>query len=483
MKWIGIGWLGGILATGLLLVMPWLPEPMEEVSNWATFLGHFHPLIVHFPIGLISLVAIFEIIGRQKQLGFLQKSVPILLGLGLLSTLLSVWMGYYLYQSGEYGGELVRNHLWGGVVLGVGIILTVGLFRWKGRFWGYYMALVLTNIALIYTGHLGGSLTHGESYLVDAMPVKDIKAPIEAKTPEEYVVFEELVMPVLKRRCQSCHNPNKIKGGVLLTSYEDILKGGKSEKPGITPGDLEGSEVFQRVILDESEDGRMPPEGKPGLGEAERALLEWWISTGAKEGESLGDHLQDSAVVNWVSDLMPEILPQHRKDHQNRLQAAEREKTVESYIRKWDLVLTVDEAEDSTLLAVSMRLPPPYVNDAFLGELPDYGDMFAKLSLPATEITDDGLFHLTSLTQLRELYLQKTCISGKGLVYLQELPNLEVLNLSYTNVDDAGALHLMQFPSLKRVYLFHTEVAENVVEALRSHMPEVEILMEEGPYF
>ena len=479
-SWIG---LGGILSAILLLVIPFVPVPEEVNLGLVAFLGRLHPLVVHFPIGLISVLLLFEILGRWARMSFLHKSVPLLLVLSVISTLVSVLVGFLLYRSGEYTGDLMRSHLWGGVILGLGMLVTAALFQYKGRTPGYLGALVLSNLVLVYTGHMGGSLTHGENFLAEALPGAVVTAPIEKKSPAEYEVFDDLVMPVLKRRCQSCHNPNKVKGGLLLTHFEDMLAGGKSGKAGIVPGDLEGSELYQRVVLPESDDDHMPPEGKPALKESEIALLKWWIESGAESGQVLGEAIEDSLVGSWLADLMPQLIEDHRETYQNQLTALERKEDVASLIRKWDLVLTVDEAEDSTLLAVSMRLPPPYVNDDFLADLTRYGESISKLSLPATEITDDGLFHLSQMSELRELYLQKTCVSGEGLVYLKELPRLEVLNLSYTKVDNVAALHLLEFPALKRVYLFHSDVSQNVVEALRAYESGVEFLMKEGPYF
>ncbi len=468
----------------LLLLVPFFVVPQEESSGgMIAFLGRFHPMIVHFPIVLVSLPLLFELIGVLPQWRFLKRSNTVLLWLALASTIMAVVMGIFLYQSGGYGGELVRQHLWGGVLLSVGLLITIGSYTIQGRQWIYFTALAVSNVLLIFTGHIGGSLTHGEEYLTELMLFTSVRAPIEQKSEEEYRVLDDLLVPIFTSKCQSCHNPNKVKGGLLLTSYADMVKGGKSGKPGLVPGDPEASEIMVRVMLPEEDDDHMPPSGKTGLNEAEIGLLKWWIEEGADSELILGEVANDQKMKSWLSDMMPGVIQQHRQRWKHRQEVEAYLEEVRPFTDRWGLVVGIDDARDSTRLSVSMRIPPAPVNDQFLGELVTYGDVFSKLSLPATEITDDGLFHLGTMTELRELLLQRSCINGDGLVYLKELPHLEVLNLSFTEVDDVAALHLLDFPALKKVYLFHSEVGENVVEALRAHLPEVEVLMEEGPYF
>jgi uncharacterized membrane protein len=38
----------------------------NSTSDWAMFLGHFHPLVVHLPIGMLIMAAILEWLSRKK---------------------------------------------------------------------------------------------------------------------------------------------------------------------------------------------------------------------------------------------------------------------------------------------------------------------------------------------------------------------------------------------------------------------------------
>ena len=41
--------------------------PASDPSPWTLFLGHLHPLLVHFPIALTLAAALFEVIDMGKR--------------------------------------------------------------------------------------------------------------------------------------------------------------------------------------------------------------------------------------------------------------------------------------------------------------------------------------------------------------------------------------------------------------------------------
>ena len=131
---------------------------------------------------------------------------------------------------------------------------------------------------------------------------------------------------------------------------------------------------------------------------------------------------------------------------------------------------------------LSMKFPPSEFDNESVKRLRPYFDEFSKLSLTSTKVSDEGLYYIGQMPNVKKLFLQKTSIDGSGLVHLQELKNLEVLNLSFTNVDDKSALELLKIPNLKEVYLYRTKTSKEVGEAISKHKPGLKVLMEEGPY-
>jgi mono/diheme cytochrome c family protein len=98
-----------------------------------------------------------------------------------------------------------------------------------------------------------------------------------AADPKPVSYFHD-IFPIFKRSCTGCHHPGKLKGGLDLTAYEALKKGGKAG-PGFVSGDPKKSQILDEISGDEPS---MPKEGDP-LSRAEIALIERWISEGAKD--------------------------------------------------------------------------------------------------------------------------------------------------------------------------------------------------------
>ena len=93
--------------------------------------------------------------------------------------------------------------------------------------------------------------------------------------------FSRDVVPILRGNCQGCHRPGKTKGGLDLTTYATLAKGGK-EDPGFVAGAPDKSRIVQEVTGDEP---TMPKEGDP-LTAAEISVIHRWIAQGAKDDSS-----------------------------------------------------------------------------------------------------------------------------------------------------------------------------------------------------
>ena len=88
------------------------------------------------------------------------------------------------------------------------------------------------------------------------------------------------VAPVLVRKCQACHGPDKAKGDYRVDTFERLTKPGGGGAAPITPGEPGRSELFLRVTSHDPEK-RMPQKDDP-LPAAQVALIEAWIRDGAK---------------------------------------------------------------------------------------------------------------------------------------------------------------------------------------------------------
>jgi hypothetical protein len=113
------------------------------------------------------------------------------------------------------------------------------------------------------------------------------------------------------------------------------------------------------------------------------------------------------------------------------------------------------------------RLSWGTASDSSLAGIADWENLF-DLYLRATPITDDGLRHLSGLTELRFLDLDATRIDGSGLSHLAGLQNLVRLNLTATAVTDDTLRNLPPLPELQAVGLAETAVTDNGLVHLQS---------------
>jgi hypothetical protein len=119
-------------------------------------------------------------------------------------------------------------------------------------------------------------------YAIHASPMKAFLPTLllfACAVPAFAVDFRRDVRPILASRCYDCHADQKPKGGLRLTSRENALKGGKSERPAFTPGQGATSEMIVRLTSPDHEE-QMPPKGER-LNAREIATLKRWIDEGA----------------------------------------------------------------------------------------------------------------------------------------------------------------------------------------------------------
>jgi uncharacterized membrane protein len=445
-------------------------------------------LVLHFPIVLIILSFVFEIARRYHLLRISDSVMLIFLITAAFSTLFSVGAGYFLFASGDYAGKLMEQHYWAGIITGFTIFTTAALFLVNlgtGRLYaGYIAALIISNIAVALTSHLGGSITHGQDYLTEHLAlIMDSSNAHDPKSEAEMLVYEDMIAPIFEAKCLSCHNAQKAKGSFLMTSYENITKAGDSNSPSITPKSPEKSELYNRVVLPEDHDDHMPPQGKTPLTRDEISLLEYWIESGAQSELHVQEAKKVDTVKMLIESLLPELSRYRRKSQIASIKMKTLEKELGEIANALSISITKDSTSDENYFTIAMKFPPaPFSNEQFK-LLHPYAAVFSKASLVSSGIDDDGLYFVGQMINLEKLFLQKTKLDGSGIIYLQNLPKLKILNLSFTNVDDKAAIDLLKIPNLEEVYLYQTNTSKQVVDALQKNKPGLKINLQEGPYF
>jgi len=436
-------WLASMVLILVLLLLPFLVrldgKPHADLEQ---FIGRFHPLAVHLPIGFLVLVPTLEIAGRFRPA--LRASAAFVLGLAFASCLLALILGLLLAHGGGSAGSAVTQHMWSGIALTISALLCV-LARpsWFAARVPHVYPVLLAGcmLVLIWAAHQGGSLTHGANYLTQYMPAP-LKRWIPWAAPASSSFFVQHINPILDTNCVTCHGAGQAKGGLRMDSYDQLMKGGK-DGPVIVAGKPDSSLLLERVTLSPDHKGFMPAEGRPPLKAEQIAWIRAWIQQGASPsantlaGLSIGDEQKEPPPlpVADYSALMPEI---------QRMDQAQGAKLmpVSSKPADWLILLTVDIA--------------PQFGDAQLAQLLKFAPYIVEADLGRTAVTNASFDTLAKFTHLRGLHLEETRITGDGLSKLAPLTQLTYLNLSGTQVSSAAVAQLSSFKNLRHVYLYNT---------------------------
>lgn len=440
------------------------------------FLGRFHPLVVHLPIGFLILAIIFGFMSSREKYLNLKPAFNLSLLLGAISSVIAVILGFFLASSGGYNADTLGWHKWMGIILMVLSLLGFAANNWKilrpvhVERLNVYLLPVLLGV-IIFTGHLGGNLTHGSTYLTEYAPgfVKKLAGansqgidPQPITNLDSAVVFRDLVFPVFSAKCKSCHNQDKMKGELNLMAFATAVDGGESGNT-IVPGDPESSELIKRILLPEDHDDVMPPKDKTPLTENEIALLTWWIETGASEHEkvaSLQTNPEMKVVLSSVAGLTKEDKGMLVENDPGPLD----EQVIAKLKELGFLVKPV--AQGNNWYEADFSLAKQEFSDQHMSALQEASNHITWLFLNDSNLNDEDLNGLESLTSLTKLRLDNNPITDQSIGRLSEMSELVYLNLYGTEVTDDCLTQLAALPELKKLYLWQTNVNPEILAAM-----------------
>lgn len=347
--WIAALALIVVFLLGLLIFPPLYDAPKVEPSSTVLFIGRFHPILLHLPVGVLGLLCLFELIcsTRRGEQKFGDASL-LMLVVGSAGSVLAVFAGIMLSREGGYTGGNFSLHQTMGLLGTAGVLVALvvritAMGRNSTELLNAYRALYYLSFGIMGLGaHFGGNMSHGSKFLTEHAP-EWLKAPMvsmekwmlgfveepkeeksEEKAPEppkvvevppkapevpastnpsppptpppvpaasdDKLVFAHVILPIFEAKCNKCHGEEKQKGELRLDTFEFTMKGGEeSGDKNIVPGKPEDSATFQSISSAEDEDGHMPPEGKEQLTPEETALIKWWIQQGASNTQKAAD--------------------------------------------------------------------------------------------------------------------------------------------------------------------------------------------------
>lgn len=443
--------------------------------------GRFHPLLVHLPIGIILLAFVFECISVFPKYKNVRHAIQPALLIGALSAIASAGSGYFLSLEGGYEESLLGLHRNSGIATAVFASLFYFLrknalhnFQDKTKRKMARMVLFSLLVLLVsFTGHLGGSLTHGEKYLfggdVDAensalsLKISSVAALDSAN------LFADVIEPILRARCYGCHSATKQKGQLRLDQHPFILKGGKHGAV-IVAGVADSSAMFARLTLPVEDEHHMPPNKKAQPSSAEIALVQSWIQDGASFDKRVGAYGKAANIRNYVAALLYEVSKEPILPLEDAVAASP--ETIEALKARGILVIPL--AEGSNYLSVSF-VNAREATDGDIEMLVPLRDQLLWLDLGRTKITEQALKTVATLVHLTQLNLEYTAAGDDGMKDISLLADLVSLNLVGTKVSDKGLSFLAPLKKLQSVFLYETNITAEGTRQFARALPTASI--------
>ncbi len=443
--------------------------------NITDFIGRFHVLLVHLPIGFLLIGLFLQWLSSKEKYHISKEVIKVIILCGMIAAIFSSITGYLLSQSGDYDEDLIDWHMWMGIgVASISILLYAKIKYDQFDIWYRILSVVL--LALIFiTGHLGGSLTHGSDYLTAALSDStDSVVVVRKNIPniQEANVYADVIQPMLQTRCYSCHGAKKQKNNLRLDDPQWILKGGKHG--AVVDANPEESKLLKRILLPREDDDHMPPKQKPQFSEKEIALLHWWIEKGADFNKKVKDLKQPELIKPYLLALQNDHVEEKKAIAIIPAEPVEKADAKALQPLKDKGVIVIPVSQNSNYIMANF-VSAINITDADIKSLLTVKKQLAWLKLNDTNISDSSLSTIGQCTNLTLLQLNNTRITDNGLVQIKNLSKLQSLSLVGTKVTIKSVIQLQSIKQLQSIYLYQTQITKNDWPALKKAFPKTEI--------
>jgi hypothetical protein len=383
----------------------------------------------------------------------------------------------HLAEGGFSGASASAHRLYGTAVGVATVAVWLLATRWADLYERIGLAAgVLLVVLVALAGHYGGNLTHGSTYLLEHAPAPlRALAGVERRPPVTDLAladpYHDIVRPMLRARCGTCHNDDKRNGGFSMAEHASTLAGGDTGR-AIVSGDSAASELYRRVTLPADHEEFMPAEGKTPLTAEQVEVLRWWIDAGAPVDTTLG-----------AVEVAPQIEPLLKAAAglggvpQPGL-AAEAVSADPELVARLEaagfIVRQVSLSDPRLIVAVSS--PGRAFGPDQSAALRAAADRIVELDLQTSSLDDADLAGFDRFVELARLRLSNNRLTDLGLRQLAGLPKLTHLNL-YGNagVTDDGLAAVAEIESLGSLYLWQTGVSADGVARFRAARPHVSV--------
>ncbi|MGZ3835959.1 MAG: c-type cytochrome domain-containing protein, partial [Mucilaginibacter sp.] len=445
-----------LLAAGSRLVIP----------QWLQPVGRLHPVILHFPIVILILAMLLEFFRFRTEFAkekFYEEFTTLLLLIGALFSAITVIMGLFLSREPGYEGGNLQWHKW----FGVSIAFISALIYWfRGTVWYDLKAArtgaIVVVFCLLITGHYGADITHGDNFILAPVMQK------QAVSFDKALVYQDVIQPIFESKCTSCHNPDKLKGGLLLIDEASVLKGGRTGKLFV-PGQPQVSLLLQRIHLPGDEKKHMPPAGKTQLTPAEMNLLYLWVK------ENLG--FKKKVIELPANDSLRMIAstflkPAETTEEKYDFSAADAQ-TIKKLNNNYRGIYPLSSG--SPALAVNVYNKAGYTSKT-LSDLKEIKKQVVSLDLHKMPVKDEELKTIAQFENLRMLNLNFTDITGSTLKELTSLKYLRSLSIAGDKLNPHALDQLSNFKGLNELTIWNTGLTTADIQQLKKVNKKIQFI-------
>jgi len=427
--------------------------------NLLDYIGRFHPVLVHLPIGILIAAIFLEVLSNVKGFRKVRKSVKVLLVLGFAAAFVSSTTGLLHAQSGEFDESLIISHRALALTVTFFSLVAAALHGRKKQEMrlAYFIIMFALAILILLTGHSGGSITHGTDFL---QPTEADEKPIGLVINSQDELYTGLVAPIFKQKCVNCHGPSRQKGKLRLDQPEFILKGGEDN----ILANGHAGEMWRRIHLDRNDEDHMPPKEKTPLTQAEISIITYWLDNGNPFTGTLASLPRADSLIKVLA-----IAPEEVKE-----KVVYPDDKIMSALREGGVTVSFLSKDDGRISLQFINADAAKLADLII-QLPSINRQVVEIKMPGIKITHEQWGFLQSMTALERIHLERSSFSDHEMAFLNTCVNLGYLNLVSTTVTAKGLARL-SLNKLKQLYIYQTAVKEADLSAVQKLFPGTSIV-------
>lgn len=403
---------------------------MEELFK---YLGNYHVLLLHLPIGGFIFTFLLYLLQNFLKENY---SAPINFGLffSFGSAIITSILGYILHLDGGYNEVLVDRHMWLAIIST--LLIGITLYFHKNNFSKKIIlsSFLTSQILISVTSHFGGSMTHG----VDYLKIPEFENKTALVSYDSIHVFNQVITPIFDSKCVKCHNINKSKGDLMLSSIDQIMKGGEYGKI-IEVSNSDKSRLYTYLNLPLDDEHHMPPDGNAQPTENEIELIKLWIDNGAdfENYFQIGEDDYSKEILGFLPKQIADVDPPKR---------SHLEKLIENDFRI--------ERISSENNFIDIKFLGKTFNQSYLNLLSKVGENIKRLDLSFVDLSSVNLSKLDELENLTYLNLNNTNLRSEDLEKLDL--DIQTIILSNNDFDVSIFEKFISNPINERVFAYNT---------------------------